>query len=416
LEQYEVLLTIGDTLLYCLGGRNESLDNSNSDTICIYNIKKNIWTTIIPISYPSGLDWAGGYNYMTVANGVIYCVSTSRVDHKLRIFISLNGGVDWTSYTGSSQSSQEPCITVLGNYVYILGGDYGFAPNTFFSFNILTHAFSQLQQSPLIARGYCNTLFAWGDTLLQVNGKVDTVMAKYDIGSGTWTTCQIPLKITNSPFTIIKYPSQTFIATNLPSFIPIWDYRFSPPLDAPTLISPSDSSSGVPTNVTFTWNSVENATRYRLRLSLSGVAFDTVINGISVTINNLDTSSRYYWTVFAGNDGGYVSSALSRYFITSSVTAVTGKAFKASQFSLSQSYPNPFNPSTTISFNLPSKSFVSLKIYDLIGREVATLVSEKLSAGNHSRQWNAANMASGIYFYRLQADLFAETKKLVLLK
>ena len=85
-------------------------------------------------------------------------------------------------------------------------------------------------------------------------------------------------------------------------------------------------------------------------------------------------------------------------------------------FHLDQNYPNPFNPSTTISFTLPSRSFVSLKVFDLIGREVATIVSEEMQAGNHSRQWNAANMPSGIYFYRLQAGLFAETKKLILLK
>jgi photosystem II stability/assembly factor-like uncharacterized protein len=87
-----------------------------------------------------------------------------------------------------------------------------------------------------------------------------------------------------------------------------------------------------------------------------------------------------------------------------------------SRFVLEQNYPNPFNPSSTISFSLPSKSFVSLKVFDIVGREVATIVSEELSAGNHTRQWNAANMSSGIYFYRLQAGSFTETKKLVLLR
>ncbi len=85
-------------------------------------------------------------------------------------------------------------------------------------------------------------------------------------------------------------------------------------------------------------------------------------------------------------------------------------------FSLDQNYPNPFNPTTTISFNLPSKSFVSLKVFDIMGREIATIVSEEMSAGSYSRQWNAANMSSGIYFYRLQACSFTETKKLILLR
>lgn len=85
-------------------------------------------------------------------------------------------------------------------------------------------------------------------------------------------------------------------------------------------------------------------------------------------------------------------------------------------FSLDQNYPNPFNPATIISFSLPSKSFVSLKVFDIIGKEVATIVSEEMSAGNHSRQWNAANISSGIYFCQMQAGSFVETKKLVLLK
>jgi hypothetical protein len=85
-------------------------------------------------------------------------------------------------------------------------------------------------------------------------------------------------------------------------------------------------------------------------------------------------------------------------------------------FVLLQNYPNPFNPATTISFSLPSKSFVSLKVFDLIGREVASIVSGEMSAGNHTKQWNANNLPSGVYFYRLQAGSFTETKRLMLLK
>jgi hypothetical protein len=85
-------------------------------------------------------------------------------------------------------------------------------------------------------------------------------------------------------------------------------------------------------------------------------------------------------------------------------------------YTLKQNYPNPFNPSTTITFSIGTYSYISLRVYDVLGREVATIVSEKLPAGNYSRQWNAAKMPSGIYFYRLQAGSFTETKKLVLLR
>ena len=85
-------------------------------------------------------------------------------------------------------------------------------------------------------------------------------------------------------------------------------------------------------------------------------------------------------------------------------------------FALEQNYPNPFNPSTMISFSLPTKSFVTLKVFDVIGREVTTLASEEKNAGTHQLQWNASSMPSGIYFYRLQAGSFTETKRLIVLK
>ncbi len=85
-------------------------------------------------------------------------------------------------------------------------------------------------------------------------------------------------------------------------------------------------------------------------------------------------------------------------------------------FALFQNYPNPFNPSTNISFNLPEKSYVSIKVFDLLGREVATLAAQTMSAGTHALQWNAGKMPSGVYFYRLKAGTFTQTKKLVLLK
>ena len=92
------------------------------------------------------------------------------------------------------------------------------------------------------------------------------------------------------------------------------------------------------------------------------------------------------------------------------------ESVKPNYYYLSQNYPNPFNPSTTFSFYLPKRSYATLKIFDLLGREVATIVSEELTAGNYSRKWNAGHIPSGVYFYRLQTGAFTETKKLVLLR
>ena len=85
-------------------------------------------------------------------------------------------------------------------------------------------------------------------------------------------------------------------------------------------------------------------------------------------------------------------------------------------FVLYQNHPNPFNPSTVISFELGVSSNVSLKVFDLLGREVETLVQEKMNPGEHEVRFDATRFASGIYFYRLKAEGFTATKKLLLLK
>jgi len=83
---------------------------------------------------------------------------------------------------------------------------------------------------------------------------------------------------------------------------------------------------------------------------------------------------------------------------------------------LSQNFPNPFNPTTKIEYKIPELSFVILKIYDVLGKEVGTLVNEEKSIGKYNVEFNATNLPSGIYFYRLQAGSFVETKKMVLLR
>lgn len=85
-------------------------------------------------------------------------------------------------------------------------------------------------------------------------------------------------------------------------------------------------------------------------------------------------------------------------------------------FALFQNYPNPFNPTTTLSYQLPVISKISLKIYDILGKEVATLVDQEQEAGYYDIKFNASLLSSGVYFYRLQTDSFVETKKLILLK
>jgi len=95
----------------------------------------------------------------------------------------------------------------------------------------------------------------------------------------------------------------------------------------------------------------------------------------------------------------------------------------SSNYSISQNYPNPFNPSTTIKYSIPKQSNITLKVFDVLGSEVATLVNKKQPQGNYEVEFDAStssatghDLSSGIYFYRLQANDYIETKKMILLR
>jgi len=123
------------------------------------------------------------------------------------------------------------------------------------------------------------------------------------------------------------------------------------------------------------------------------------------------------WSLAINKDGIFAGTSSGIWFIRSSNEVNGVREISAPlTLRLEQNYPNPFNTTTNISFSIPSKSFVSLKIYNLQGREVATIISEEIPAGNYTRKWNAADLSSGIYFYRLQAGSYSESKKLILLK
>jgi hypothetical protein len=97
------------------------------------------------------------------------------------------------------------------------------------------------------------------------------------------------------------------------------------------------------------------------------------------------------------------------------VTSVEGEELPAG-YALEQNYPNPFNPATTIKYSIPKESQVSLKIYDVLGREVMTLMDAKQNAGKYDITFNASKLASGVYIYRIIAGDFVQTKKMMLLK
>jgi photosystem II stability/assembly factor-like uncharacterized protein len=143
----------------------------------------------------------------------------------------------------------------------------------------------------------------------------------------------------------------------------------------------------------------------------NGGTWSVVNNGL---VNNrvlaLAVSGAY---LFAGTDSSGVWRRPIHEMITSAHNAPTDLHVHVS---LEQNYPNPISPATTISFTIPFRSFVSLKIFDALGKEVASLVEAELPAGTHSYNWKAAGVKSGVYYYRIQGKDFLETKQLIILR
>jgi hypothetical protein len=152
------------------------------------------------------------------------------------------------------------------------------------------------------------------------------------------------------------------------------------------------------------------------------------LKGVHVSTDNGQTWARrneglenlYINSLAITNDqiyaGTYHSSVWKR-SLSELITSVEGQPSELpTQFKLEQNYPNPFNPSTVIRFSVPSSKFVTLKVYNALGQEVATLVNEVKQPGRYEVTWDASGMASGVYLYRMQAGGYIDTKKLILLK
>jgi len=191
--------------------------------------------------------------------------------------------------------------------------------------------------------------------------------------------------------------------------------------DIVNLISPVDSLlyDTTMTETEFAWNQAEYANYYQLELSYNSEFSDIVFSADSL----IDTTTTYdetllnsfYWRVRAVNiagDGEW-NSAFVRLLITGIDEDENGIP---TEYVLKQNYPNPFNPTTVIKYSLPKMSKVTLKIYSVLGKEVSTLVNKEQSAGNYRIEFNANNLSSGVYYYRLQAGDFVSVMKMILLK
>ncbi|HKJ81940.1 MAG TPA: YCF48-related protein [Ignavibacteriaceae bacterium] len=151
-----------------------------------------------------------------------------------------------------------------------------------------------------------------------------------------------------------------------------------------------------------------------------GIIVNTTDGGATWNIQECPTDDWFNNILFVDENTGWASGAMGTILKTNNGGSVTDVKVKVknipTDYSLYQNYPNPFNPTTVIRYRLPANSFVMLKVYDILGRKVSTLVNEEKTAGTYEVEFNGINLSSGVYFYKIQAGDFISTKKFILLR
>ncbi|MBS1518846.1 MAG: T9SS type A sorting domain-containing protein [Bacteroidetes bacterium] len=256
---------------------------------------------------------------------------------------------------------------------------------------------------------------AFTATTIPVSGATfDEVQGAVYLGTGVFSITDLVFSVSTNAFTITSAGAATLVG---PTPYQCRGFAYVNPLLPVELSSFTSAVSG--NNVTLSWTTASetNNSGFDIERSTVSGAWSKVGN---VNGNGTSTTSHDYTFSDRNLASGNYSYRLKQidfngnfeYFnLTNEVNIGI-----PNRFELSQNYPNPFNPSTKINYNLPVDGDVSIKIFDISGKEVMTLVNEVKTAGYYSVSFNASSLSSGIYFYTLNAGDFSSTKKMTLIK
>lgn len=204
-----------------------------------------------------------------------------------------------------------------------------------------------------------------------------------------------------------------------------WSFRTAVELpSAPVLVSPVNGTIGL--NLTFDtdWLDLASANSYRIQISRDSTFDTSLLDSAGLTSSEftipegyLGSFTWFYWRVSATNEAGDGPFSEIWSFQTTLITnLMSNNSEIPDKFGLKQNYPNPFNPATSISFDIPQVSDVKLAVYNSLGQEVAVLVNTSLQPGKYTYNFDASSVPSGVYFYRIKANEFIETKRMMLIK
>ncbi len=341
-------------------------------------------------------------------------------------------GSNWnTAGSGVETGSNVYALHQLGNNL-IVGGLFtnigGVGVNNIASWNGTSYsslASGLTGGSVRALTSYLGELYAGGFFTTAVGGPTVNRITKWNGSSFTalGTGCNADVRALGTfDATLILGGAFTGAGPVVASHIAKWG---SIPV-APVLSSPSNAATNVNLTPLLEWNAVNNAFDYTVQLTNDPNFNSTLINQSGITEaeyqvpgGTLMVNNVYFWRVNARNGMGTGPYSSIFFFSTNATGIVNISTEVPERYGLYNNYPNPFNPTTKIKFDIPSSglnSNVNLVVFDASGRLVSTLVNSQLNPGSYEFEFTATNLTSGVYFYRLTTDNFVDTKKMILVK
>jgi len=338
-------------------------------------------------------------------------------------------GTSWAYHDSIPDNNMWGVTSVLvGDDVYLLGA-WPYGPELNRRYNLNTGDWVYLAESP-------NTYHTWGITAEVLNGIIylfnpDGECFAYDIAADIWSNRTFNSATGTRDLSSILYQNEVYVIG--------WDdstfYKYTPSTDQWTQLTNSPyqvgaCAMGIINNlIYFVGGNSGGSTGAEYRTIL---VYDITTNGWSIDLREI--SSKRHWMATAEFKGGlYVVGGIDSIanavdiveeIVPQGTAGLDGVILSADGFALLQNYPNPFNPSTKINWQTPIGSWQTLKVYDVLGNEIATLVDEYRTAGIYEIELSAATLPSGVYFYQLKAvdpesssgQAFIQTRKMILLK
>ena len=382
-----------------------------------------------------GLALAGEFTPTGTGNYDMYVVKLNN-----------SGSIQWTRTVGGTGYDMANSIIQTTDGGYVLGGytnSYGAGNNDMYIVKLNSSGTLQWsktvggtgdEQAQSVVKSTDGGFVAAGYTGSFGTGGKDIFIVKFDPSGNTCGNTTSPSSsfstsgtATSPTFSVVTQnptvtsPTPTIGTGGILTTICIVGI---PP--APTLVSPPNGSFNQPSTIRFIWNKPLYTASYRIQIALDSLFTNLVVNDSTlidstIVVTNLTVNKYYWWRVNAKNESGTSPYSTIWRFGTFPVGIKEIGTGIPDKFELYNNYPNPFNPITKIMFDIPivgqRHAFdVRVVIYDILGREAATLVNEQLKPGTYEAEFDGSNFPSGIYFYTLETETFVQTKKMVLIK